>query len=159
MEQVRNNAKSRKVLVVRRFATIVAALALPIAASACSSETRDSASSDVESAVSDAQDAASNVLDNATETAVRNIATQQGEEQFANAQNPLDDSGLTCEAKMADGVAHVTVSCTGATKDGKAATLTGETSEVPGASVTELEGKFSGAVDGTEVFTTDKLGG
>jgi hypothetical protein len=143
----------------RRFAALVAVVALPLAAGACSSETKDSAKSDVQSAVSDANDAAANVLDNATETAIRNVATQQGEEQFTNSKNPLDDQGLTCEAKMADGVAHVAVSCTGTTKDGKPAALNGETSQVPGASITHLEGTFTGTVDGSEVFTTEKLGG
>ena len=136
-----------------------ATIVLGFTAASCSSESTDSASSDVQTAVSEAENAIANVLDNATETAVRNIATQQGEEQFTNAQNPLDDNGLTCEATMADGVAGVSVSCTGTTQDGKAATLEGETSEVPGASITELEGNFVGSVDGTEVFTTQKLGG
>ncbi len=144
---------------LRRAALVAAALAFAIWAAGCSEKTKDSASSDAQSAASDVKQAAANVLDNATETAVRNVATQQGEEQFTNAKHFLDGSGLTCEAKLADGVSHVTVSCTGTTKDGKAAALDGETSEIPGASVTHLEGDFSGTVDGNEVFTTKNLGG
>ena len=37
--------------------------------------------------------------------------------------------------------------------------MTGTTDELPGASVTELEGAFTGTVDGTEAFSTDTLGG
>lgn len=159
MELKRTNAKSPRLPLVRRLAIVAAAVALPIGVGACSSKTKDSAKSDAQAAVSDAREAAANVLDNATETAVRNIATQQGEEQFTNAKNPLDSNGLTCEATMAEGVAHVTVSCTGMTEAGKAATLTGQTTEVPGASVSQLEGDFVGAVDGSEVFKTEKLGG
>ena len=51
------------------------------------------------------------------------------------------------------------VNCTGTTKDGKAVKLSGTTSELPGASVTELEGSFTGTVDGQQVFTTQELGG
>ena len=151
------NSEVTHLVTFRRMATVVVVVAL--GASSCSDKTKDSASSNVQSAVSDAKDAAANVLDNATVTAVRNFATQQGEEQFANARNPLDASGLSCKATMVDGVAHVTVSCTGTTKDRKAASLKGETSEIPGASITELDGKFTGAVDGNDVFVTEKLGG
>ena len=51
------------------------------------------------------------------------------------------------------------IDCTGTTADGGAAALTGTTTEVPGASVTSLEGDFAGTVDGAEVFTTQTLGG
>src|SRR3990170_4967209 len=68
------------------------------------------------------------------ETAARNIAAEQGEEQFSDAGHPLDDEGLTCEATAADGAEAVDISCTGTTEDGAAAELTGTTSELPGAS-------------------------
>lgn len=139
---------------------------LSLGAGACSEDTKDTAetlienaATDVQSAITDVQEAGANVLDSAAETAIRNLATQQGEEQFANADNPLDADGLTCEAKVAEDVEKVDVSCTGKTEDGKAAELAGQTDEIPGASVTELEGSFSGTVDGAEVFTTEKLGG
>ena len=39
------------------------------------------------------------------------------------------------------------------------AELTGETAELPGESIVELEGTFTGTVDGGEVFSTEVLGG
>jgi hypothetical protein len=105
-------------------------------------------------------DAADEAGDDAAELAARNIATQQGEEQFSAAGQPLDDSGLTCEATVGgEGVDGVSIDCAGTTAAGGAATLTGATTEVPGASVTSLEGDFVGTVDGAEVFTTQTLGG
>ena len=73
--------------------------------------------------------------------------------------SPLDDNGLACEATVTDELDAVDVTCTGTTDDGAAAEMTGTTNELPGASVTELEGQFTGTVDGTEAFTTDTLGG
>ena len=49
---------------------------------------------------------------------------------------------------MQDGVAKIDIDCSGKTKSGGAATLTGSTSEIPGASVVSLDGEFTGAVDG-----------
>ncbi|MET0459430.1 MAG: hypothetical protein ABW195_09285, partial [Ilumatobacteraceae bacterium] len=112
-----------------------------------------------ESAITEVGDAVDEAGDDAAELAARNIATQQGEEQFSEAGHPLDDSGLSCTATVEDGVDGVAIDCSGTTADGGAATLTGSTTEVPGASVTSLEGDFAGAVDGTEVFTTQTLGG
>lgn len=109
-------------------------------------------------AISAAGDAAGAATSDAAELAVRNVATQQGEESFAEAGHALDDAGLTCEATVTDGAAQVDVSCTGTTEDGGAAALTGQTTEMPGASVTELEGQFAGTVDGTEVFSGTGLG-
>ena len=43
--------------------------------------------------------------------------------------------------------------------DGAVAEMTGTTSELPGASITELDGDFVGTVDGAEVFRTERLGG
>lgn len=138
--------------------------------SACSEEDRDDLGDTADSVIEDVEDAArtaaseveeaaGEVTDDVAETAARNIATQQGEEQFADAGAPLDDSGLSCEATVGDDATTVDVSCTGTTEDGKAAALTGSTSELPGASVTELEGQFTGTVDGQEVFSTETLGG
>ena len=47
----------------------------------------------------------------------------------------------------------------GGLSTGEAAALTGTTAEIPGASVVELEGEFTGTVNGTQVFTTQRLGG
>lgn len=141
----------------RRIAVGVLALS-SLTLVACSEETKNDAKSAVTNAVEDAKDAGSTAINNAAEAAVRNIATQQGEEQFKNSGNELDGP-LTCTAKVGESAKNVAVDCTGTTKDGKAAALTGTTNELPGASITELEGDFKGTVDGTEVFATKALGG
>ena len=133
-----------------RFANgmiVVAALAV----AGCSSDTRSSLATDI-------GNAAGQATDSAAETLARNIATQQGEEQFKNAGQELDGP-LTCEAKVQDGVTKIDINCTGTTKAGGAAALTGTTSEIPGASVVSLNGAFTGTVDGGAVFTTQRLGG
>ena len=125
---------------------------------ACSEDTQDSIESDVESAVTEVGDAVDEASEDAAEALARNIATQQGEEQFNNAGHELDGP-LTCEATVQDDVAQIDISCTGTTKDGGAAELTGHTNEIPGASVVTLDGEFTATVDGEEVFTTERLGG
>ena len=124
----------------------------------CSSEDRSTISTDLQSAASDIADAAGEATDDVAEALARTIATQQGEEQFKNAGHELDGP-LTCEATVDDGVSQISISCTGTTKSGGAATLTGTTNEIPGASVVTLDGEFTGMVDGTAVFTTQRLGG
>lgn len=124
----------------------------------CSSETKASVSSDVRNAGTDIANGVGNVADSAAETAARNIATQQGEEQFKNVKQELDGP-LTCTAKVQSGVSKIDVNCTGTTKQGGAAVLSGVTDELPGASVTQLSGQFVATVDGKEVFTTKRLGG
>jgi uncharacterized lipoprotein NlpE involved in copper resistance len=125
--------------------------------------TADSIIEDVESAartaVSEASQAVDEAATDAAEAAVRNLAAEQGEDEFADSGHPLDDEGLTCEATATDGLDSVEVDCTGTTEDGKEAALTGKTNELTGESITEVEGSFTGTVDGSEVFTTDKLGG
>lgn len=133
---------------------LVAALAF----AGCDSDTQDSVSSDLRSAATDVGEAVGEATDDVAEAAARNIATQQGEEQFVNAGYQLDGP-LTCEATVADNAANIDIDCTGTTKEGGAATLTGTTSELPGASAVSLEGDFIGSVDGTEVFNTQNLGG
>ncbi|MEO6126585.1 MAG: hypothetical protein ABIR32_23025 [Ilumatobacteraceae bacterium] len=139
--------------------TIAAVLTVAsLAVAGCSSDTRQSIKTDVETAVTEVGAAIDNATKDAAEAAARTIATQQGEEQFVNAGHTLDGP-LTCEATIADGVTSINISCTGTTKDGKPAALTGTTNELPGASVVSLNGQFSGTVDGTEVFSTQRLGG
>ncbi|MGH9136270.1 MAG: hypothetical protein ACRD0G_04380 [Acidimicrobiales bacterium] len=122
------------------FVIAVAAL-LPLAAAACSDDARDEALSD------------------AAELAVRNFAAWQGAEQFEAAGHDIDGN-LSCTATVGDGdVEAVEITCTGTTADGGEARLTGVTSELPGASITELKGEFTATVDGEEVFTTGELGG
>jgi hypothetical protein len=128
----------------RRRRAVVAAVALAavVGLGACSDEDRDE------------------VLDEATELAVRNFAALQGSEQFANAGYEIDEDGLACTATVGEGGrTAVEVECTGTTTDGGEAVLTGVTSELPGASIVELEGEWTASVDGAEVFTTDELGG
>jgi hypothetical protein len=136
----------------------VALLAGVLTIAACDDDTQDSIESDVESAITEAGDAIDEASEDAAEVLARNIATQQGEEQFNNAGHELDGP-LTCEATVADGVDEIDISCTGTTQDGGAAELTGHTNEIPGASVVTLDGEFTGTVDGEEVFTTERLGG
>ena len=136
----------------------VAILAAALAITSCSSDTKASVETDLRSAATDIANAAGDATNAAAEALARNIATQQGEEQFKNAGQELDGP-LTCDAKVQDGVAKIDISCTGKTKAGGAATLTGATNELPGASVVSLNGDFTGVVDGTTVFTTQRLGG
>ncbi len=141
----------------KRF-TAVVLIAATFAGVACSSNTRASIKSDLQSAATDVGQAVGDAGNNAAEALARTIATQQGEEQFKNAGQTLAGP-LTCEAKVQGGVAKIEISCTGKTQSGGAATLTGATAELPGASVVSLNGQFTGAVDGTTVFTTQRLGG
>ena len=100
------------------------------------------------------------LLDDGVELAVRNFAALQGAEQFNNAGHEIDGDGLECTATVGEeGREAVDVECTGTTVDGGEAVLSGRTSELPGASITELEGEFTAAVDGETVFTTQELGG
>ena len=100
------------------------------------------------------------MLDDATETVLRNFAALQGAEQFNAAGYEIDDDGLACTAEVGDGgLESIEVECEGTTVDGGEAVLRGTTSELPGASITELKGNFTATVDGAEVFETDQLGG
>ncbi len=129
-----------------------------VALAGCSSDTKASVSSDVRNAGTDIANGVGNAADSAAESVARNIATQQGEEQFKNAKQELDGP-LTCTAKVESGVSKIDLNCTGTTKQGGAAELSGVTDELPGASVTQLSGEFVAKVDGKEVFTTKRLGG
>lgn len=118
-------------------------------AAGCSDEDRD-----------DLQDDAADLLDDAAETAVRNFARMQAEEQFNNEGFEIDSEGFTCTAEVGEGgLDSVDVECTGTTVDGGEAVLRGTTAEIPGASITELKGTFTATVDGEEIFATDQLGG
>jgi hypothetical protein len=144
--------------------TAVAVVALGLAA--CSDddgETIESIVDDIEeaarTAVTEAEAAVDEAATDAVETAVRNLVAEQGEEQFSDAGYPLNDEGLSCEATASDGLDSVSVQCTGTTEAGEQAELTGETAEFPGESIVEVVGTFTGTVDGSEVFSTDVLGG
>jgi len=101
--------------------------------------------------------AAAEAGDAAAELAARNIAAQQGADEFKKAGAELNGE-LTCTAKVQSGVSKVEVNCTGTTKTGGTAVLSGTTNEIPGASVTSLDGQFVGTVDGKQVFSTQSLG-
>jgi hypothetical protein len=113
----------------------------------------------VDEAATEAEEAVDEAATDAVETAVRNLVAEQGEEQFTDAGYPLNDEGLSCDATASDGVDSVSVQCTGTTEAGAPAELTGETAEFPGESIVEVVGTFTGTVDGSEVFSTDVLGG
>jgi len=153
-----------------RILIMTGAALFTVGFAACSEDDRDDvgdaveeigeeAQEAVETAVSEVEDAIDEAAQDAAELIVRNLATQQGEEQFSNAGQPLDDNGLDCTAEVTDGLDGVSVECTGTTQEGGAAALTGSTDELPGASAIEIEGQFTGTVDGEEVFNTDTLGG
>jgi len=141
-----------------RFLTAPFVIAAAFALAACGSDTASSIETDLRTAASDVANAAGDAVDAASEAAARNIATQQGEEQFKNAGQELAGP-LTCEAHVNGNAAAIDISCTGTTKAGGAAELTGTTDEIPGASVVSLSGQFTGTVDGTQVFTSSQLGG
>lgn len=151
-------------------------VALLFGTASCSDDTKDSAgdaldsaqedaesvASDVSEAAGDAADDAQEAIDDATadavEAAARNLASAQGEDEFSS--NGVEVEGdLECEATSNDDKSAVDVECTGTSTDGQELTLEGTTSEMPGASLTELEGSFTGSADGTEVFSVDTLGG
>ena len=115
-------------------------------------------SDSLESAVSEVGDVAGDLTDDAAGVAVRNLATQQGEEQFKNAGHEIKGS-LTCTSEIQQDATSIKIDCVGTTTAGGAAALTGATDELPGASVVLLEGLFTGTVDGLEVFSTETLGG
>ena len=145
---------------------LTAAAVVSFGLAACSDddgETVESIVEDIEeaarTAVTEAEEAIDDAATDAVETAVRNLVAEQGEEQFTDAGYSLDDEGLSCEATASDGLDSVSVQCTGTTEAGEQAELTGETAEFPGESIVEVEGTFTGTVDGSEVFSTDVLGG
>ncbi len=138
---------------------ILAALSVTaIAVGGCSSDTRRSIATDLQTGATAVGRAVGNATNDAAELLARNIATQQGEEQFKNAGHTLAGP-LMCTAKIADGVANIAINCIGTTQAGGAAVLAGNTDEIPGASVVALDGEFTGTVDGKVVFTTARLGG
>ncbi|HEY4332432.1 MAG TPA: hypothetical protein VGM78_07680 [Ilumatobacteraceae bacterium] len=143
---------------MKRFAVSSIGLVVVLAEAGCSSSSRATLKSNVETAITAVGNAASDAAHNAAEVAARNIATQQGEEQFKNAGQTLAGP-LTCTAKVDDSVTKIAINCTGTTKAGGAAVLTGATNEIPGASVVSLDGQFVGTVDGKQVFSTQRLGG
>jgi len=139
---------------IRGHLLVAPALSLVLFAAACSDDD-DTSADDVAEEVSTAVDEGVN---DAAETAARNLASAQGEDEFSAAGVDVEGD-LTCEATTSDQVDSMQISCTGTGVDGQALALEGTTDEIPGASVTELEGSFVGTADGDEVFNVDTLGG
>ena len=134
-----------------------AALSLALFA-ACSDDDDDGADDAVEDAAQDAGDAAGEAGNDAAETIARNLASAQGADEFDAAGIDVDGD-LTCEAAMTEEADAVDITCSGTSTDGQELALEGTTNEIPGESVTELEGNFTGTADGEEVFAVDTLGG
>ena len=122
---------------------------------ACRSDDDGEGADDVAEDVGDAVDEASS---DAVEATARNIASAQGEDEFSAADIDIEGD-LTCEATADEAADAVEISCSGTSTDGQDLALEGTTDEIPGASVTELEGSFVGTADGDEVFSVDTLGG
>ena len=150
---------------MRRRHLLAAVSVVTLVVAACSDDDMgDTASSvlddaqDAAGSVADqARDAAGDVAADAAETAVRNVAASAGANEFEKAGSPIDGE-LTCETDASGGADAIKVTCSGSTTSGGAAEMTGTTSEVPGASVTEIKGEFVGTVDGAESFRADHLG-
>jgi hypothetical protein len=141
---------------MRSYRGLLLAPALSLALlGACSSDDDNEGADDAAEDAGDAVDEASN---DAVEATARNIASAQGEDEFSAADIDIEGD-LTCEATADDEADAVDVSCTGTSTDGQDLALDGTTDEIPGASVTELEGSFVGTADGEEVFSVDTLGG
>lgn len=140
-----------------RLSTVGLAV-IAVGAAACSDDTTESVEEDVRSAITDAVEVVDDASENAVELAARLFASEQASQEFAAVGYPIDGD-LTCVADATSDLTAVDISCSGTTAEGEQAEMTGTTSEVPGASFTELDGDFVGTVDGAEVFTTERLGG
>jgi hypothetical protein len=121
------------------------------------SEVLEERASEISEAAEDVRSTVEDIAAEAVELAVRNVAARAGEAEFESAGHPLA-GGLDCTASATDGMAAVDIDCTGTTAAGETATLTGTVDAPPGESVVELNGSFTGTVDGAEVFTTNRLG-
>jgi hypothetical protein len=138
--------------------TLAAVVALAGTAAACDDDTQDSVEEDIDTAVTEVVDAIDDASEAAVELAARNFASAQGEQEFEAAGHEIEGD-LVCEADATSDLTAVDIDCTGTTVDGAEASMTGTTSEFPGVSFDELDGDFVGTVDGTEVFSTERLGG
>ncbi len=143
---------------LRTSAALVATIAMAGAVAACDDDDQQTIEEEVESVVTEVVDAIDEASENAVELAARNFASTQAAQEFETAGDPIEGD-LTCEADATSDLTAVDITCTGTTVDGGDASLTGTTSEFPGASFDELDGSFVGSVDGDEVFSVQRLGG
>jgi hypothetical protein len=117
----------------------------------------DDAESEFEEIQGEVGDAIEEAGEDTVELAVRNLATIHAKDEFRDAGHPIAGE-LQCTADASDALDTVEVACVGQTEAGQPASLSGSTRELPGESLTELEGDFVGFVGGDEVFQTDALG-
>jgi hypothetical protein len=134
------------------------ALSLALFAACSDDDDGDDAGDTIEDAAQDVGDAAGEAGNDAAEAIARNLASSQGADEFDAAGIDVDGD-LTCEAAMTEEADAVDITCSGTSTDGQELALEGTTNEIPGESVTELEGNFTGTADGEEVFAVDTLGG
>lgn len=95
----------------------------------------------------------------ALELGARNAAARLAPPHFADAGHPVT-GGLSCSADAASDLMSVDVMCVGVTEDGGQAEMSGTMSEIPQEleAVGQIGGRFTGAVDGMQVFQTERLG-
>lgn len=88
-----------------------------------------------------------------TETLVRTAASTEGQAELAGAG--VEVSGpLSCQTTPSGD--DFEVACTGTALDGRAVTVTGTATSLPGGS--SVQGSFVGTAAGAQVFATDCLG-
>ena len=87
--------------VMKNRIACAAVLAAAVSGGGCSSKTRESIATDLQTAATDVSNGAESVTNDVAEALGRNIATQQGEEQFKNSGHELDGP-LTCQATVQD---------------------------------------------------------
>lgn len=88
-----------------------------------------------------------------TETLVRTAASTQGQAELADAG--VEVSGpLSCKTTPQGD--EIEVDCTGTALDGRAVTVAGTATSLPGGS--SVQGTFVGTAAGTQVFATECLG-
>lgn len=163
--QLRPVLAARRTRRRRSASALGAGLALVLSVAACDA---DDTSDDVDEVVDDVEERADEISgdvaeaieevgEDAVELAVRNLARMQAQDEFADAGHPIDGE-LSCTADASEALDAVEIGCVGETEAGQSASMTGTTTELPGESLTELEGEFVGLVDDQEVFRTDALG-
>lgn len=98
------------------------------------------------------------IVDDTAEIAARNAASAAGTAAFEQQGLEVSDV-LECTANSTGGAKELSVTCTGASDDGKELALEGTVSaDEQDINVDAIRGSFVGTVDGEEVFSEDCLG-